>query len=337
MGPLVSVIIPVYNVLPYLREALDSVINQTYHNLEIIIVDDGSTDGSSSVCDEYKRDTRVKVIHQENRGLSGARNTGMDLMTGEYVAFLDSDDAFYPDMVEKLVRSILQNNVDLAVCGYDIHETNGKLAGSKRIDLFVPKKETILTSREALTSLLEESLPISVWNKVYAARIWTDLRFPEGFVYEDLRVMPHAFEKCSHIAVIPQTLVHYRKRRGSISQTGTIQNLKDLTDALEVFRDYMINTQSALLHEKLHLYYEKKLRFLIFQWAEMRKQGLSNDALNELIKLIYRFANQLAQFQQTKTKAAWWLFCHYPSMLRPFQDCFGKLRSFSRKIRGIAA
>ena len=97
---LVSVIIPVYNVKPYLKEALDSVVQQTYRKLEIIIVDDGSTDGSDKICDMYRQDTRVTVVHQENRGLSNARNTGMSMMKGDVVAFLDSDDAYYPDMIE---------------------------------------------------------------------------------------------------------------------------------------------------------------------------------------------------------------------------------------------
>ena len=127
MGPLVSVIVPVYNVLPYLREALDSVINQTYKNLEILIVDDGSTDGSGEVCDEYLSDPRVIVIHQENKGLSGARNTGLDRMTGEYVAFIDSDDAFKPEMIERMLETITRNKAEMSICGYYACETNSHM------------------------------------------------------------------------------------------------------------------------------------------------------------------------------------------------------------------
>ena len=103
---LVSVIVPVYNVLPYLRESLESVINQTYEDLEIIIVDDGSTDGSDVVCEEYAKDSRVKVIHQKNHGLSAARNVGLDLARGDYIAFLDSDDVYLPDMIQTMVEGI---------------------------------------------------------------------------------------------------------------------------------------------------------------------------------------------------------------------------------------
>ena len=118
--PCVSVIIPVYNVEPYLREALDSVVGQSYRDLEIIIVDDGSTDGSSEICDEYRCNPRVRVIHQGNRGLSNARNVGLDVSSGVYIAFLDSDDAFHPDFVRKMVDEI--GDADVAVCRFEVHQ-----------------------------------------------------------------------------------------------------------------------------------------------------------------------------------------------------------------------
>ena len=113
---MVSVIIPVYNVLPYIKESIESVINQTYKDLEIIIVDDGSDDGSELVCDIYKKDPRVKVVHQKNQGLSGARNTGLDISTGDYIAFLDSDDAFYPEMIQTMLEGIEKSKADIVVC-----------------------------------------------------------------------------------------------------------------------------------------------------------------------------------------------------------------------------
>lgn len=107
---MVSVIIPVYNVSMFLHEAIDSVIHQTYQNLEIILIDDGSSDGSEKICDEYKTDRRVKVIHQKNQGLSAARNVGLDIMTGKYVAYLDADDRYLPNMIYEMVNSIVAAN-----------------------------------------------------------------------------------------------------------------------------------------------------------------------------------------------------------------------------------
>ena len=133
--PLISVIIPVYNVRHYLKEALDSVIFQTYRNLEIIIIDDGSTDGSREICDDYLDDSRVTVIHQKNKGLSAARNAGLDIMTGEYVAFLDSDDAYQSSFIEEMVNAIVREVADIVVCKYTVHSTVSEMDYSKTENL----------------------------------------------------------------------------------------------------------------------------------------------------------------------------------------------------------
>ena len=140
MEGLVSVIIPVYNVRPYLNEALDSVLDQSYENLEIIIIDDGSTDGSSELCDEYgKKDARICVIHQDNRGLSAARNAGLDHMTGDLVAFLDSDDAYDPEYILTMLSAMYPQNaafsepVDVVVCKYTVHYSTGEMKQRKRL------------------------------------------------------------------------------------------------------------------------------------------------------------------------------------------------------------
>lgn len=131
--PLVSVIVPVFNVKPYLNEALDSVINQTYKNLEIILVDDGSTDGSGEICDEYSaHDKRFVVIHQENKGLSCARNTGLDLMKGELVAFIDSDDAYCPEFIRTMVDAMNHEKADVVMCKTAIIRTTKKLKITSR-------------------------------------------------------------------------------------------------------------------------------------------------------------------------------------------------------------
>ncbi len=146
MQQLVSIIIPVYNVAPFLRESLDSAINQTYKNLEIILVDDGSTDESGIICDEYaKLDTRIKVIHQKNQGLSAARNTGLDIMKGSIVSFLDSDDAFYPDTIKTMVETMQNQNSDIVSCNYEVFETEEFMDADKIKPSFIsqlPKKIT---------------------------------------------------------------------------------------------------------------------------------------------------------------------------------------------------
>ena len=127
MSPLVSVIIPVFNVKMYLKEALDSVIHQSYSNLEILVIDDGSTDGSGALCDYYKQDPRVRIVHQDNKGLSAARNTGLDIMTGDYISFLDSDDAYHLNYIEEMLNCIVQENADIVVSRYGIYHTVNEL------------------------------------------------------------------------------------------------------------------------------------------------------------------------------------------------------------------
>lgn len=125
---LVSVIIPVYNVLPFIKEALDSVVQQTYKNLEIILIDDGSTDGSGLICEKYKQeDHRIIVIHQNNQGLSAARNIGLQIMSGEVVVFLDSDDAFHPTFIEMMMEAKNENDADIVISKYISLKTSKKM------------------------------------------------------------------------------------------------------------------------------------------------------------------------------------------------------------------
>ncbi len=148
---LVSIIIPVYNVAPYLVEALESAIHQTYKNLEIIIIDDGSTDGSETICDEYARkDHRVRVIHQDNKGLSAARNIGLGIMTGDAVAFLDSDDALEFDYVEKLVEAMNREDADIVICRFTIHNTVEKMVMDDRCPMYPPILNECLDRNSAL-------------------------------------------------------------------------------------------------------------------------------------------------------------------------------------------
>ncbi len=235
METLVSVIVPVYNVAPYLRDAIDSLINQTYRHLEIIIVDDGSTDGSGEICDENKYDPRVDVIHQENRGLSGARNMGLDRMTGDYVAFLDSDDIFLPDMISQMLEAIDLSQSDVVECNCNLFGTKGS-----RINPII-KREEILSSKEALNRLISGGISFSVCNKLYRSSLWNDIRFSQRHVYEDVDIMYKILEKSKSIHLIPQTLMRYREREGSICHSVTEENIQDFIWAYKGMWVYVAN------------------------------------------------------------------------------------------------
>lgn len=224
--PKVSVIIPVWNVAPYLQEALDSVIHQTYTKLEIIIVDDGSTDGSGAICDKYKNDPRVTVFHQENKGLSVARNVGLDLMTGDAIAFLDSDDVYDLDFIKLMVDTINRDKTDMVVCKYSIiYSSELEIADA-------PKEQPIIVEGvydryNAIQALFNGELNVNVWNKLYKNDLWSSIRFSEGHVFEDNEVAYRIMALCNNISVIDNVLYRHLKRIGSITTTQSISNFRD--------------------------------------------------------------------------------------------------------------
>ncbi len=227
----VSVIVPVYNVRPYIEQALDSLAGQTHGALEILLVDDGSTDGSGEVCERYgAADPRIRVIHQPNRGLSAARNTGLDAMTGDFVAFLDPDDAFHPEMIGRLLQELEDPEVDIAACGVGILEGR---------DVNPPPVPGRWGRARAMEHLLRgTAVGIVVWNKLYRARLFDGLRFPEGRVYEDVATTYRLLDRCRAVAVIPDKLALHRRRPGSISQTVTPASLRDLYTAHQERLDF---------------------------------------------------------------------------------------------------
>lgn len=335
METLVSVIIPVYNVSLYLQQALDSVIHQTYKNLEILVIDDGSTDGSEVICDEYLSDPRVIVIHQENRGLSGARNTGLNHATGDYIAFLDSDDVYHPEMINLLLQSILRYNADLSVCAYTPF-INSHLEKAKHKHRGVIEKEHILSAREAIISLFEGSFSTNVWSKLYRRQLWKFLRFPEGYVYEDLRVMPFLLEKCNRIATLPQILVYHRLRKESISHTDTKKNLEDNISAFQTALAYANTIQPSLPPEIITIYREKRLRSLIFKHETLyRSKAFLNlpGFENILLEEIQNLSGNEPVFLQKRTKIVWWLHNHYSSALIPTQACFLLVKQLFKKCK----
>ena len=251
MEPLVSVIIPVYNVFPYLREALDSVINQTYRNLEILIIDDGSDDGSGKICDEYAdRDQRIRVIHQENKGLSSARNAGLNRMTGELVAMLDPDDAYDITFIEELKSAMDREHADLALGKYSICYTTGKMSRGKK-DVQEPRMRAGTYDRtDMLIALSDDLINVSVWNKLYRRELWKEIRFLDGHVYEDQETTYRIIDECEKTVVIDAPLYFHRKRPGSITATPSWISLSDR--ALSAFRvmDFVSGNLSGKLPEE---------------------------------------------------------------------------------------
>lgn len=230
---MVSVIIPVYNVQDYLARCVDSVLCQSYKDLEIILVDDGSTDHSGALCDDYaSRDSRIKVIHKSNGGLSDARNAGLDVMTGDYVTFIDADDYVHPYFVELLLRGLHESGSQIAVCRWQ--ELND---GEEHKSVDTQYLDTVTFTRdEAINSIFyQQDLNHSACSRIFKAEIFKDLRFPVGVLYEDLAIIYPVLSKVEKVALIQPAMYYYMHREGSIITTMTLQrtHVLDHLEALE--------------------------------------------------------------------------------------------------------
>jgi len=216
MDELISIIVPVYNVEKYLNKCLDSIMTQTYKNLEIILVDDGSTDNSGMICDEYSRkDNRIKVIHKANGGVSDARNKGLEIASGDFIGFVDSDDWIDCDMYKFLYEGIKTYNADISICGhYDV-------CYNEILHITHVKKTIIYNRCEAIEELVNDNtFRCYLWNKLFKKNLFNKIKFPIEFpivrTNEDKAVMYKLFDQANTIVYLHNVLYFYRKRQGSI-------------------------------------------------------------------------------------------------------------------------
>lgn len=211
---LISVIIPVYNTKPYLNACLESVVGQTYRELEIILVDDGSTDGSGELCDEWaKKDSRIRVIHKKNGGLSSARNAGMAVASGEYFGFVDSDDVVSYRMFEVLCSLVKEQNAEISQCGYISFSDRTTFP----FDENAPRKADEFDAYAAVRSLLVDgTVDVVCWNKLVSRIIARLVPFEEGRINEDVLWTYRVIEKAAKMAVTSEPLYGYYQRPGSI-------------------------------------------------------------------------------------------------------------------------
>ena len=339
MHGLVSVIIPVFNVRPYLVEALDSVLYQTYTKLEIIVIDDGSTDGSGKICDEYaERDARVFVIHQENKGLSTARNVGLDRMSGEAVVFLDPDDAYHPDFVKDMMDAMIREKADQVICRYTNHCITGKMEYKGKEKLEPPIAPGMYDSVASLHALVDKEFGVEVWNRLYAKELWDNIRFPDGHVYESEEVTFRLHILSKRIYVLDAPLYLHRRRHGSITTTLSWKNITDgLLSCSNTYAFMMTHTPEVFTWEQL-----KKRRQLLFhamlacytQFSCMNENG-KNSFKNELITYITELRNEIdIENCWLRTKVAYWMLLHCPWLLKVVYPVYRPIRLFLRKLAG---
>lgn len=255
---LISVIVPVYNVEPYLRRCVDSILRQTYRNLEVLLVDDGSTDSSGDICEEYARqDSRVTVLHQKNGGLSAARNTGIERAGGACLAFVDSDDFIDSRMLETLYQDLTEQGADAAVCGYRLFGPQDEILP---IDFSVPVQ--CMSGRDAIRStLVSDEIGDFAWNKLYRKELFQSIRYPLGRMMEDQGTTYRIFLQCKKVAYHPVQMYYYYQRPDSILHRRNLKFYEDKFDmgwqkyqALkEVYPDMQEN-DAAMLNVVEHCY-----------------------------------------------------------------------------------
>lgn len=299
--PLVSVIIPVYKVEPYLRECVDSVLAQTYKNLEIILVDDGSPDNCPAICDEYaEKDSRVRVIHKENGGLSDARNAGMKIASADWWTFVDSDDVLHPQMIELLMKVTFENqNCKVVCCSYDVIHEN------ERFVFRTLNQARLLLEKKLLEKYMKTHLWVTTWGKLYFRDLFSGIEFPKGRLHEDEFTTYKLLYNAKIIFYLNQPLYIYRIRSSSIMKSMSYKNACDTYDAIKERLDFFIAKNEKFLVNKTimsisYFYmclFSKKFRGIDTQNVKkkvsllLRNQSLRDFSLKE--KLIFRMRYNL--------------------------------------------
>ena len=249
---LISIIIPVYKVEKYLEKCIESVLKQTYTNLQVILVDDGSPDNCGKICDEYaKKDSRIEVIHKVNGGLSDARNVGIAKAKGKYIGFVDSDDYIKEDMYEILINLIKEYDADVSICNlYDVIEgkeyIRNKENGIKEYNRIDILKEV----------LLDKNIQSYAWNKLYKKELFNEIKYPIGKKYEDIGTTFYIFEKCNKVVVTSKPEYYYLKRADSLVNNVIESTVLDYTEI--IIQRYLYTQKNIEELRKYNNYYLAK-------------------------------------------------------------------------------
>lgn len=236
MGKKITVIVPVYNTKKFLTRCVNSILKQSYENLEVIIIDDGSTDGSAQVCDELsKSDKRVRVIHQKNKGIATTRNIGIENATGYYISFVDSDDYLEKDLYKNLIENN-ESESNILIFDYEICDVNGKLVHNPLLanENNLEKRRQFYSNEKLLHLIWNEKLFCYLWSMLIPKKLFENVRFPDGRLYEDEAVFYKIFMVSDGAEYIPYKGYHYVQHNSSI--TKTLRN-KDMWDRVETYQE----------------------------------------------------------------------------------------------------
>lgn len=306
-APLISVIVPVYNVESFLPRCVDSIRSQSYKNLEIILIDDGSTDSSGKLCDNFQNlDSRIHVIHQENGGLSAARNTGLEFCKGEYLSFVDSDDYIDPEYIATLYSAV--DDVDYVACGYTYRDLAGKLLSNLHpsVEICLSGEQTLIGHYSGENSFLGIN-SVYVWGRLYKRALWNQIRFPQGLFFEDLFLMPHILEKCERVKFLPYCGYNYQCNPSSITNSRSNEHRKKCyLDSLAIFENHLEFYRTHSFEQLVvSVECQKADKIMTHALRDTIPEGLEQDSMKILQKSI---GYLLAQKIPTSTKLRYFTF-----------------------------
>jgi glycosyltransferase involved in cell wall biosynthesis len=311
MCELISIIVPIFKVESYLPKCLDSIINQSYKNLEIILVDDGSPDNCGSICEEYaKKDSRIKVIHKENGGLSDARNSGIEVASGKYIGFVDSDDFIHKDMYKVLYETAKRQSAEIVECQVEMaYVDNIKFEYEENYIVCV--YDNIMASINLKD--FNKNNEVMVWNKLYDSKLFNNIRFPKGKIHEDEFTTYKLFYIANRIATVKTKMYYYRQNPDGIMCSKFNIKRFDILEAYREQMDFYKENNLQLLYDKtlfVFLNILKNYYYLVKHDDELKKY--SNDLKKE-------FNNHYIRFLYTKNfsflkKAAIGLFAVNPNL-----------------------
>ena len=313
--PVIGIIIPVYNVEQYLRRCLDSIVSQTWRNLQIILVDDGSTDNSGRICDEYAgKDRRIQVIHKENGGLSEARNTGIKAASAHYIAFVDSDDYVEKRYVQRLIRILSENDADIAVCGY----YQGKRETFKK----KKKKQQKIQSFNSQTMLKNwhgkyKHVETVSWNKLYKRSIFVenDICYPAGYFFEDVQTTHLLINKARRIVMTNEKLYYYYQGKDGITHTISEKKIRDGIASQNKRLDFFKRNGYQAACERLTIKRQKQFMLNYFKCVQIN--GLDN-VCAEMIALFHKNYEKVCGFNTIRMweRLLFFMFKYLHDMIR---------------------
>ena len=291
--PLISIIVPIYKVEKYLERCVQSIVDQTYKNLEIILVDDGSPDNCPAMCDAWaKRDCRIKVIHKKNGGLSDARNAGMAIANGELMGFVDSDDWISPEMYQLLYERLEADNSDISACGVEMVWEDGTPSR-----MLTKSGCCVLDREEAMQAIIEESwLKQPVWYKLYKTEQIRDISFPVGKYHEDVFWSYQAVARARRVSVVDTPCYHYTQRSGSIMGEGYSLKRLDSLDAKVLRLTYVCEYFPQLIPSA-----HSNLLFSCMYAFQMCLQHLTPPEIELARERIEKIIDIVKPFQQEKS------------------------------------